>query len=945
MLKNTNYTLKILIVCLIFTSLWAEDKQIDNILPFDKNTRVGKLENGITYYIRKNVMPEKRLVLRLAVNAGSVLEEDDQLGIAHYTEHMAFNGSKNFAKNDLVDYLQSVGVKFGSHLNAYTSFDETVYILPIPSDSEEIVNKGFQILEDWAHNISFEKEEIKKEVGVITEEWRMGQGAQMRIMKKILPHLFSGSRYENRLPIGKKEVFSKFDRETFLRFYRDWYRPDLMAVIAVGDIDVDVIEAKIKKHFSHIKMPENPKERKAFTIPSHKDTRVNIITDKEMPYTQVLLMHKHDATSFITEKDYRERIIHSLFSMIMNQRLRDITRQKDAPFLFANVNYTRMFGLRTKDAYQISSVTSEKNILQAIDSLVTENMRVKNFGFTKNELSIAKKNLLQQYKQMHKEMGKIPSKQFANEYVGHFLHNEPSPGIDYEYNLHLKHVPMITLEEIHGLTNKWVKDDDSVVLVIAPEKENLKLPTKVQILETIKNAKNKDLKAHEEEKIDTTLIKENLSAGKIVKEIFHEKVKATEITLSNGLRVILKTTDFKNDQIIMLASSPGGASLLSDEDYFATRGMTEILQESGLGSFTRSNLTKALAGKSVAVSPFIGELTEGFRGHATPESLDTLLKLTHLWFTKPRRDKEIFTATIAKEKTIYQNMAVDPNFYFNDQIARIVTRNHPRNRLLPAEEDWEKLDLDKMLEIYKERFANAGDFTFFFVGNFSLETIKPMLSKYLGSLPGNSEHEDFKDLGIRPPEGITKKSFYKGAAPKSSVRLYFTGDLDEYTPKIQHHLASLSQILTIRLIESLREEKGGIYSGNVRSKVSKYPYAFYRIGVSFPCAPENVDNLIASFLKLTDEMRKNGPLQKDLDKVKEGQIRELELELKRNQYWLNHLHVSDFLHLGFENPEEGKKQINNMSVKDIQNVANKYLQKNNYIQLVLYPEKQNVEKK
>ncbi|MEX2667828.1 M16 family metallopeptidase [Candidatus Uabimicrobium amorphum] len=936
-MKNMTYLL--ILCCLSF--IYAQ--KTDTALPLNPDVRMGKLDNGITYYIQKNTMPEKRLTLRLVVNAGSNLEDDDQLGIAHYTEHMAFNGSKNFAKNDLVDYLQSVGVKFGSHLNAYTGFDETVYILPIPSDSEEIVDKGFQILEDWAHNISFDEGEIKKELGVITEEWRIGQGAQMRIMKKLLPSLLGGSRYEKRLPIGKKDVFSKFTREHFLRFYRDWYRPNLMAVVAVGDMDVDKIEEKIRKHFSQIKVPEKIRERQNFQVPKHKGTRVAVITDKEMPYCQILLLHNHDKTPFVTEEDYRKQILHSLFTMMMNVRLSEITRQANPPFIYAASRYGNMFGVRSKDSYQVFSAASEQNILRAVQVLVAENIRVKKHGFTKSELAVAKKNLLKQYQVAFNEREKTSSKRFAGEYVAHFLTGVPSPGIKHEYELHKRYVPEIKIEEVNVLASEWIKEDDNVAVVIAPEKPGLVLPSSEQILNTINATKKEEIAAYQEEEVDSKLIKKELLPGKIIEEKTHEATGTTHLRLANGVRVVLKNTDFKNDQILMYAQSFGGESLLSDEEYFASTGMVNILSESGLGSFTRKQLAKALAGKSVSVSPFIGSISEGMSGRATPDSFETLMQLTHLWFTNPRMDKDIFASTIAKEKAIYKNMAVDPNSYFNDQVIRVLGQNHPRAYSIPTDEHWTNLDHEKMLKIYKERFANAGDFIFFFVGSFDINTAKSLVAKYLGSLSGEDKQEEFKDLGIHPPEGKVQKAFYRGSAPRSMVNLIYPGKLDKYTPKLAHRMRCLAEVLSIKLIESLREEKGGVYSGGVGARVNKRPSERYYLRVAFPCAPENAKMLIATFDSLLKNIRENGPEQKDVDKVVKGQIRDLEVNLKRNQFWLAHLYTSDYLGLELEDPAKAKSQIESLTAKELQEVAQKYFSGENCIELILYPEKEEAE--
>ncbi len=932
-------TLFLLVLLSFITIVQSQEVKIsgelDNPLPIDENIRIGVLDNGLTYYIRKNVKPEKRVEMRLVVNAGSLLEDEDQLGLAHFVEHMAFNGTKNFEKNDIVDYLQSIGVQFGADLNAYTSFDETVYILPIPTDDPAILDKGLLVLEDWAHNVTFSDEEIDKERGVVLEEWRLGQGAQQRMRDEYFPILFKDSRYAERLPIGTKEIIEGASYETIRKFYRDWYRPDLMAVVAVGDIDVDEMESKIKKHFSGLQNPTQERPRKVYEVPDHEETFISITSDKEQPYTMIQMFYKSDKLETKTYKDYRRDATHQLYNGMINARLAELTQSPEPPFMFGSTSYSSM--VRTKSAYTSMAVVGQDGIEKGIKTLIEENQRVLKYGFTQGELDRVKKQILNTYEQYFKERDKSESRNYAAEYIRNFLTGETIPGIEFENEAMKAFLPTITLGEVNALAEKWITNSNRVVIVMGPEKEGVVPPTEEEIRKMLDEAAQMQVTPYAEEDLGTELMATMPVAGKTAGTKEFPTTNVTEITMSNGLKVVLKSTDFKNDEILMTATSPGGTSLYSDEDYQSASNASAIINQSGVGEYSPTDLQKLFAGKTVSVSPFIGDLSEGMSGSAAPKDFETMLQLTHMYFTNPRKDEGAYQSLIAKNKMILQNLMSNPNFYYSDQLSKIMSQNNPRGGGFPTMEDLDKIDFERSYVIYTERFADASDFTFFFVGNFSIEEITPMLELYLGSLPSLQRGETWVDRGVRPPTGVVEKVVNKGTDPKSMVTINFTGK-KKYDKKENYDLSSLGEVLSIKLIEILREEKSGVYGVGASGNSTKYPEESYTFRISFPCGPENVDELVAATFDEIENIKKNGVTDEDIQKIRETQARNREENLKKNRYWLNQLKGYYSNSTDLETFFEREKLTEEVNSKDLQSAAKKYLKMDNYVKVVLMPE-------
>ncbi len=938
-MKNFSKGALSLLFALITVFVFAQEKNItgslDSKLPVDPNVIVGKLENGLTYYIRKNEKPEDKVELRLVVNVGSMLEDKNQQGLAHFLEHMAFNGTENFEKNELVSYLQSVGVKFGADLNAYTSFDETVYILPIPSDDEEILNKGLMVLEDWAHNIKLTEEEIDKERGVVIEEWRLGQGANQRMRDEWFPVMFKDSRYAERLPIGKKEILENFDYETLRKFYKDWYRPDLMAVVAVGDIDPAEMEEKIKKQFSKIKPVNEPRKREFFDVPDHEDTFISVVSDPEASFTQIQLVYKQENEKTETLKDYRRDVVYRLYTGMLNQRLDELKQSAEPPFFFGSTGYGSM--VRTKSNYSSFAVVGENGVENGLKALVIENERARRHGFTQGELRRYKATMLNRMEQAYKESDKTESGRYASEYIRNFLSNEPMPGIAFEYDFYKKVLPTINLEEVNALSKQWISDSNQVVVVTGPKKEGVSMPSEEEIKNILKLSESKEIEPYLDEEVSTTFLESVPTAGKVQSTKKLKTVDATELTLSNGVKVVLKSTDFKNDEILMRAYSLGGQSLYPNEDDENASYASEIISESGVADFSVTDINKMLSGKTVSVSPFIGTLSEGFNAEAAPKDLETMLQMVHLYFTNPRKDAEAFESFKMKNKMLYGNLMSSPQFYYSDQVSRILTQNHPRGGGFPQPEDLDKIDFDRSIDIYQDRFSNADDFTFFFVGSFIIDEITPMLETYLGSLPSTSRDETWKDLGIRPPSGKVEKVVNKGADQKSQVTIVFTG-ATEYDKQQNYELRSLGELLTNQLIELLREEKGGVYGVGAYGSISKYPYEKFTFRISFPCSPDNADDLIAATFEQIKKIKDEGVSDEDLQKVKETQKRERQESLKENRYWLSALYGYYYNNSNLDDFYEYEDQVEALKGEDLQKTAKKFLDTNEYIQVVLMPE-------
>ncbi len=922
-------------ISLLFSGTRAQDESSDKILPVDSNVVIGKLENGFTYYIRVNQKPEKRIEMRLVVNAGSILEDDDQLGLAHFVEHMCFNGTKNFEKNELVEYLQSIGIRFGPDLNAYTSFDETVYMLTIPSDSTNLVDKGFLVMEDWAHNVTFEEEEIDKERGVIVEEWRFGRGPRQRMRDKYLPVVFKDSRYAERLPIGEREIIEKSDYETLRKFYRDWYRPDLMALVVVGDIDPELAEKKIIDHFSALEQPAVVRERVEYDVPDHNGTLVSVATDVEAPVSLVNIIYKSDTIPYRTYGDYQEKLNYSFLTGMLNRRLAELTEKENPPFVGANIRYGSLWA-RTKNALQGYALVGETGIERGLRVLLIENERARKFGFTEGEFGRYKLDLLKQYENDYNERDKTESKQWANEYIRNYLEEEPIPGIEFEYNFIKANIDKIQLDEINALAKSLISEDNRVLIVNAPEKEGLIVPDENAIMEIAESVVSMKIEPYEDKVTGNTLLTDLPEPGKIEDEKELEELEAIDLKLSNGVRVILKKTDFKNDEVLFRAFSLGGHSVYDDVDHFTALSADGIIQESGVADYSNSDLRKILAGKTVYVAPSISYETEVMSAQTRSSDIESMFQLIYLYFTNPRIDSGAFNSYVIKKKNLFENLGKEPQNYFFDKYYRILAQNHPRGDYLPVAEDWDNIDFQRAIEIYKDRFSDPGNFTLVIVGAFSVDTVKSLLEQYIASLPTLEREESFVDLGIRPPDGKQVHNVFKGNDPKSLAIVYFEEER-EWNEKDAFMVSVLSDILGFRYIEKLREEMSGVYTSRVSASLHQIPYGYSSLQIMIPCSPENVDSLISVAIGELDSIQQKGVKEKDIIKAKETRRRHLETSVKTNTYWLSAI-MSTIINGTDLNSVTNEEYIEQITSGEIQRVANKYFTIGEYLQVVLFPE-------
>lgn len=920
------------------TSLKAQltgNLQQNSPIPFHESVRTGTLSNGMKYYLLKNAKPEHRVEIRLALKAGSILEDEDQKGVAHFVEHMCFNGSKNFKKNELIDYLEKTGTKFGADLNAYTSFDETVYMLELRTDDQAIFNKGLLVFEDWAGGVNFDHEEIDKERGVVESEWRTRLSPEQRMQNRYFPVIYAGSQYGKRLPIGDMEIIRHAPYDNFKRFYRDWYRPDLMALIMVGDFDLNAVEKQVKERFSKLKNPAKPRPRTEFDVPKHKNTLVSVCSDKEATSTTVRLMYNHDYHKPATIKDYRQELIYNLYNAMINARLGELSQLADPPFNFAFSYYGADVGNAAK--YTSFASTKDGAALNGLKAVLEENERAKRYGFTPTELDRMKKQTETEYESAYKEQDKTMSRNLVSGIVSYFLDQTPFMNAAQEYELVKSLLPTITLEDVNACGRRFITDENRVVVVTSPEKPEIKLPTEAELLNLVNSAKGLRVEPYVDKVSDAPLMAQLPQKGSVIKEEKNAELGTTTWTLSNNAVVVLKPTTFKNDEILFSATSEGGAFLYPDSEDLDASYAAPIITGCGLGNFDNIQLDKYLTGKNVFVSPSIDNYREGMRGASSVADQETFFQLVNMYFTQPRMDEVAFNSFKTKRISALKNFLSDPQRYFSVESNKIKTQDHPRMRFETAEEI-EKLNLKRMFDIYKERFSNAGDFTFFFTGSFTPESIKPFIEQYIASLPSNSGREKMKDLGVRFPEGVVEKSWSKGDAPKSNVDITFHTPF-EYTDRNRYVFSSLVDVLKIKLREELREDKGGVYGVSVYGSTKNFPLAENTITISFNCTPGNEKNLIDATMKVLAKVKEIGANETDLTKVKETQRQERIKNLEQNNFWSNTLLYAFQSKI---NPElilmkNYEPFINSLTADDIKSAAKQYLEEKSMIKIVADP--------
>ncbi|HTE53738.1 MAG TPA: insulinase family protein [Kofleriaceae bacterium] len=849
-------------------------------IPLSPAVKRAQLPNGLTYYVRKNARPEKRAIIWLVVDAGSVLEDDDQRGLAHFVEHMAFNGTRHFAKQEIVNSLQRMGMRFGPDINASTDFDETVYQLEVPTDDPKAIDRALDILHDWATDISFEPDAVAKERGVVLEERRLGRGAEGRLLDELIPAALPGSRYGARIPIGTEDVLKHATPDGLRRFYRDWYRPDRMAVVAVGDFDAAAVEKRIAARFADLAGSGKVRPRPDTAVPPHAGTVAVILKDPELPVTAVAVVAKRPRRKQTTEDDYRQSLTDRLFVAMLNQRLDELRRAADAPFLGAGVG--RQTVVRPIDAWFQFAVVKGDKVSASLEALTGEVARVARFGFTDGEIDRARKDMLRGYQQQAHEEDKTQSRQLAAEIQRNFLLGESMPGIAAELALVERLLPAITSEEIRRVAGEVASEESRVI--VAAGHSSTALPDKTQLLAAAAAGRARATTAYVDQAGGAELLDHAPAPGKIARQQTISEIGATELHLSNGVTVVLKPTDFQNDSILISGRVPGGTSRARDADYPSARAADEVAAAGGFGKYSAVQLGKRLAGSGVSAGVSFGELDASVGGEAPRDQLELLLQLIHLEMTEPRRDQAAFASWKAQEVEALRNQLASPEAAFAHRFASEAGRGHLR-RKLPTAADYDKVDLDRALSFYRERFASSRGATFVIVGAFDVEKVKPLVLTYLGGLPGKGPTQRWRDVGARQLRGPHHFEVKQGVEPKARVRLEFYGPA-RWSREATHDLDSLAQVLRIRLREELREEMGGVYGVAVDGDLRRDPRPELELSIEFGCAPENVASLVARARAVLDAVRREGPPAAAIEKVVAAQRRGRETDLKDNEFWV-----------------------------------------------------------
>ena len=926
-----------LLAALIIVNLsLAQSTNLEKQIPIDPKVKIGQLENGLTYYIRKNSKPEKRVELRLVVNAGSMQEDESQVGLAHFTEHMAFNGSKHFPKNELVKYLQSIGMSFGGDINAYTSFDETVYQLTVPTDNEEQLNNGFLVLADWANGLLLDGKEIDAERGVIIEEWRGGLGASDRMRKKWFPVVFNNSRYADRLPIGTLDNLKNFKHETLRKFYHDWYRPNLQAVIVVGDIDIEATEAKIIELFSPMKNPENAPEKIMYPLGENKEPLVVQTTDKEATHTVIMTIRKHKGRETKTLDDLRNEFIIDLFNTMLNSRYDEYRQDLMSPFIAAEGEYGDFIG--SVDAFMGQALTKENRMIDAFKTLLLEEERAKQHGFSSTELERAKEEYLSVLEKRSNEASKTNSANFASEYVEHFLQQKAIPGAKIIYNQANKMFENITVEEINELAKKVITNDNLVVVLMGPEKEGVYVMTEAEAKEILNKQEYKNVTPYVDKFKEEPLIDKELEGKTFLSKRDLTDIEATEYTLKNGVKVVVKVTDFKDDEIQVMAMSNGGSSLVSDEDFPAATFATMIINRSGLGAFDKVELDKKLKGKYVGLTPMISETYEGFAGSSTPKDIETLLQLIYLYFDNPRIDESMCDIVVSELKNQVKFLSFNPQVIFIDTLIKAVYQNDMRKTQVPDDKFLDAITYERVKKVYLDRFADASDFTFTFVGNIDENKFVPLMEKYLGNLPNKARVEAFKDVNKPFSPQTQSFSIEAGMENQGTVAIVFEEKIDWNVKNILS-VDIFSEVVSMVILEEIREKMGGAYSPSVQFSTDKYPKSLFSGMIYIQCDPKKAKKISKACFKIFNNLLTKGINETHFSRAIAQIKSSREKSAKENSYWRGYISGSLFYGDDLKDRETYNSLLETITKEEVMNAIKVVFNTNHYVEVIQYPQK------
>ncbi|MDP4209026.1 MAG: insulinase family protein [Bacteroidota bacterium] len=920
---------------LLLHGLKAQNLDFNSSVPLDPNVKTGVLDNGMKYFIRQNKLPEKRGEFYIVHNVGAIQEEDNQNGLAHFTEHMAFNGTQNFPKKKMLDYLATIGVKFGQNVNAGTGVEQTIYNLSsVPITRESIIDSALLILHDWSNYISFEPSEIDLERGVIREEWRLYGSADQRMWNKMMPLIYKGSKYATRNVIGDTAVINHFKYETITNFYHKWYRPDLQALVVVGDFDVDVMEARIKKLFNSIPAVKDPSPKETYPIPDNVEPLIGIASDPEATSTDIQVYFKHNAVKDENKNlgYMRTQLVQRFINAMFGQRMSEISRKENAPFVYAYCYYGGF--TRSKDAFVGYAQARNNEGVKSLSALLVEIERMRRFGFLASEFERAKADVLRGYESAYTDRNKRKNRELVYSNISYFTSNYPNPGIEFQYDFVKKVLPGITLEEINEVASKYVRQDNMVVTVTGPEKQGITLPSEQDIKNVLDTYKSSPISAYVDNLSGKKLLDKEPVPGKVVKTVENKTIGTTEWTLSNGAKVIFKSTDLKDDELLLNGFSAGGISNVKNPDVVSSWFLSGVVSEMGIAGFSRTDLNKMLAGKRVSIYPGISDERDNIRGNMSPKDLETGLQLVYLYFTQPRWNEGDFKVYMDRLKAYFINSQSDPRKAFSDSINVVVNNHDFRSRPM-IYKMLEEISLDKIKAIYADRFCDPGNFTFMFTGKINPTEVKPLIEKYLASLPSVKRKDVYKDNGNRPFKGKVVNDFsHENKTPRTSVFVTYNGSC-KFALQNNLYMSALRHILELRYIEAIREEKGGTYHVSVSFNLDKLPEEKFSLNISYDTDPKMADTLKAIVYREVKKIVDNGPTEADLQKAKEFFLKQRQENLKENSWLLWVLEEYYYHNFDFMNGYDERVKALNQNV--IHDFAKQIFSQGNIAEVIMRP--------
>ncbi|HEY5511571.1 MAG TPA: insulinase family protein [Prolixibacteraceae bacterium] len=905
----------------------------------DPTFRIGKLPNGLTYYIRHNEEPKERASFYIIQNVGALLENDNQNGLAHFLEHMAFNGTKSFPDKGIISSLEKHGVAFGRNINAYTAFTETVYNLSdVPVTAPGLIDSCLLVLHDWSHYLTLSDKEIDAERGVITEEWRTRRTAQFRMQRAFFPVLLKDSKYAVRDVIGDSAIIKHFKYDTLRKFYHDWYRTDLQCIAIVGDINVDDVEKSIKAQFTSIPAVQNPLPRTDFEVPFHKETRYVLVKDKESSQYSISIYIKHPEVKPEAKdlKYYRDQYVVQLFNAMMGERIQELLQKGVPPFVGGSVGFGGF--VRGYNVAAISATAKPDQQDLALKAIYTEAQRIVRYGFTQGEVDRAKSNLLTQTETRWKQRDKIKNDNYVNDIQGHFLSNEPLTSMDFDWQAVQKILPTVTTEELSAKAKEWIVPENRVIVVMGPDKENAKLLSEPEALAILKEVESSDIKPYEDTKVSSSLINKPLKGSTIVKTTPLPQFKAVEWTLANNAKVVFRKADYEKDNVALRGISAGGTSLLPVNQLASAMLMPQFLGQFGVGDFDATTLKKMLTGKNVSLNASLGDLNENFSGSASPKDFETMLQLLYLQFEKPRFDKESFQTLKARYASMVTTLANNPQKIMSDSLNLILTSHNPRTKLMtPALID--EISIEQMEKIYHERLVDAGDFTFFIVGNMDEATVKPLVEKYIGSLTDLPRKENWKDNNVKGPKGKTEKQILIPMQVNKATVIVNYNKQAAFDPRSNMLLNIIKGVLNLRYLEEIREKEGGTYGVSVRSTSDHFPRAEKTIQMMFDAEPERSAHLKSIIYQEIDKIIANGPTAEDLDKVIKNLQKDREQSKLHNSYWLGSLIGFYQDKINDDAPENFEKILTSVTREEVKKFAAGFFKTADLVDIVFLPAK------